>query len=257
VGQQVLQERIDTLADALDQVKEHANADAVRALFAELISCKSTDETRAKLKGVQSMLVTVYERGDTWPADEFTQLRSNLVDAFSGLCTALAPTPPKKSETSSGTYAGYKVTYVEGNPADAERVAKGATELADRFESRLVARDYESAYAMIATPVRESTTLKRFISNHEREVRKFGGELPVAFEVQEIRRIHADPTTQNVGNSQGEWPKQMPRNQKRATIQVFVTTRQDPVPTGCWSFLWVCEESAGEFRIAKFSYYAM
>lgn len=257
MDQQILQKRIDELAAALELVKEHANADSVRALFAELVSCKTTEEIRIKLRGVQSMLVSVYERGDTWPPDEFTQLRNSLVDAFTNLCTALAPTSAKKSETSSGTYAGYKVTYVEGKPADAERIAKGATELAHRFESRLIARDYESAYAMISTPVRDSMPLKRFIANHEGEVRKFGNELPVAFEVQEIRRIYADAASQSVGNTQGEWPKQMPRNQKRATIQVFVTTLQDPNPTGCWSFLWVCEESVGEFRIAKFSYYTM
>lgn len=251
-----LGQALERLAVRFEKVSEPKLADSVRQSESRFAACRRKAETAAELSRVEQMIVKAMERAHKWPPRRHDALRSDLIAAFTALSDVAVPPAKPKWETTSGKFAGFEVDYIEGDPADAERIAKNAAKLAEKFAKRLVARDYESAYSTLACTTREWMSLKRFVSDHEKSMKQLAGALPVSFEVQEIRRIYADAKSQKEANSKGGWPKQLPREQKRATVQLFFTTTKKPV-AGCWSFLWIAEESRGEFRVAKCSYYVM
>lgn len=251
-----LEQPLDRLAVCLEKVSEKKLADSVRQSESRFAACKKKAETAAELSRVEQMIVNAMERAHKWPPRRHDALRSDLIAAFTALSDVAVPPAKPKWETTSGKFAGFEVDYIEGDPADAERIAKNAAKLAKKFAEWLVVRDYESAYALLSSTTREWMSLKRFVSDHEKSMKQLAGALPVSFEVQEIRRIYADAKSQKEANSTGGFPKQMPREQKRATVQLFFTTTKKPA-AGCWSFLWIAEESRGEFRVAKWNYYLM
>lgn len=249
-----LRQSLDRLAVCLEKVSEKELADSVRQSESKFAACKKKAETAAELSRVEQMIVKAMERAHKWPSRRHDALRSDLIGAFTALSDVAIPPAKPRWETTSGKFAGFDVDYVEGVPADAERIAKNAAKLAKNFAKRLVARDYESAYSMLTSTTREWMSLKRFVSDHDKSMKQLAGGLPVSFEVQEIRRIYADAKSQKEANSKGGWPKKLPREQKRATVQLFFTAIKKPA-AGCWSFLWIAEESRGEFRVAKWNHY--
>lgn len=152
--------------------------------------------------------------------------------------------------------------FVEGNPADAERIAIGAVACSRDFESALVAGDFDRAYSLLTPSTRQWMPLNRMISDHKQGVTRVGEGLPLSFEIRAIRRIYADAESRKEANSKGAWPPKMPKEAKRATIETYMVTTDNPSlvrtsPGGCWSFLWIAEEAPGEFGVAKFNYYMM
>jgi hypothetical protein len=120
------------------------------------------------------------------------------------------------------------------------------------FCDSVVAQDYERAYALGASELKTWMSYKRFLTTLDQADKQFGGK-PVDFQFDELTWIYADEAARERSNRDGLWPKDTPKQNKRALVGVFwvkdKTTRQ-----GCWGFFWVTEEN-GQYRIAKFSHY--
>ena len=156
-------------------------------------------------------------------------------------------------ETDIKGLAGNKEsTSVLGDPKDAKKIAKQSLDVVQRFSKAVFKQDIETAYGLCANELRTWMSVKRLVTELQKADSEFGGP-PVDLMVERITWIYADEPSRQRGNSDGQWPKDTPKPNKRALVGTFWYTDQKK-QKGRWVFFWVTEEAEG-YRIAKFSQY--
>jgi hypothetical protein len=176
-------------------------------------------------------------------SSEFSKLKESL-------SAALFPTKPgKPAETQVAGLAGNKEsTTVVGDPAAAADIARRALETANQFSNAVFRTDFQAAYNLCATELRARTSLKRFTADLAKSDNQFGGSA-VRCVIERINWLFADLPSQQIPNSHTKWPKDMPKQNKRAIVVVFWFTHPKE-NQGRWTALWISEEN-GDYRIAK------
>jgi hypothetical protein len=160
---------------------------------------------------------------------------------------------PRVPETYIDGLAGNdETTGVLGDTKNAGKIAQKSLEVVRRFSTAVRKQDLETAYGLCAKELRTWMSVERFFTELQKADAQFGGPV-VDFMIERITWIYADEPSRQRANSDGQWPKDTPRANKRALVGAFWFT--DPKQRqGRWAFLWVTEERKG-YRIAKFSQY--
>jgi hypothetical protein len=143
-------------------------------------------------------------------------------------------------------------TTVLGDPKDARGIAERSLDVVRRFSEAVFKKDLETAYGLCANELRTWMSVKRFFTELQKADAQFGGPA-VDLMIERITWIYGDEPSRQRSNSDGQWPKETPKSNKRALVGTFwFTDKQER--QGRWVFFWVTEEAEG-YRIAKFSQY--
>jgi hypothetical protein len=143
-------------------------------------------------------------------------------------------------------------TLVTGDPKDAKKIAKHSLDIVTRFSKAVFKQDLETAYGLCANELRTWMSVKRLFTELQKADAQFGGPA-VDLLIERIGGIYADEPSRQRGNSEGQWPKDTPKANKRALVGAFWFT-EPKERRGRWVFFWVTEEAEG-YRIAKFNQY--
>jgi hypothetical protein len=145
-------------------------------------------------------------------------------------------------------------TSVLGNVAEARKIAASSLEVARRFSEAVIQEDIETAYGLCANELRCWMSVKRFVTELARADAEYNGK-PISFTLGRVTWIYADEAARKGSNKEGEWPKDTPKQNKRALVGGWWTAQQTAQgELGRWVFFWVTEEAEG-YRIAKFEQY--
>jgi hypothetical protein len=163
------------------------------------------------------------------------------------------PEHPEIPEADLVGLAGNKeTTTVIGDPKGAKQIAKQSLEVIRQFSKAVFEQDIETAYGHCAKELRTRLNAKRFVTELQKADTQFGGPA-VDLMVERITWIYADEASRQRSNSNGDWPKDTPKSNKRALVGAFWFTNKKE-QRGRWTFFWVTEEADG-YRIAKFNQY--
>jgi hypothetical protein len=154
-------------------------------------------------------------------------------------------------------FAGSKGVLVKsadviGKPIAVRPIFERSVAVVNQYCHAIVTHDYASAYNLLASEMKAWMSFKRFLSDLERADRRFGGK-PISFTVERVSYIYGDDEASSGSNREGDWPKDTPKQNKRAIVVVFWTNNAS-TQEGCWGTLWITEESRG-YRIAKLSHF--
>jgi hypothetical protein len=143
-------------------------------------------------------------------------------------------------------------TSVLGDPKDAKMIAKQSLDVVKRFSKAVFNQDVETAYALCANELKSWMSVKRFVTELQKADARFGGPA-VELVVERITWIYADEASRKRSNSDGDWPKDTPKPNKRALVGGFWFNDKKK-KRGRSAFFWVTEEAEG-YCIAKFDQY--
>src|SRR4051812_26184637 len=136
-------------------------------------------------------------------------------------------------------------TFVLGDLAEAKRIAEHALDVATRFSEAVIRQDPEAAYQYCADEWKKAAPLKKCIAELHKADEKYAGK-PVAWRPERITWIYAEPTWREESNKEGDWPKDTPKQNKRALVGGSWTTgRTEQGESGRSVFFWVTEQTDG------------
>jgi hypothetical protein len=164
--------------------------------------------------------------------------------------------PVKYKPTSvSGLMPGSTIaTDVLGDVKAAPQIAKKAIQLAEDFSEAVIKKDYEKAYALFANEARGMMAADRFIRDLPKVKGKNEG-LPIRYLPGLVGFIWADAEARKEPNKDGQWPKETPIENKRATVIGQWESRDgDGDLIARDVCFWISEEDGG-YRISKFDQY--
>ena len=224
-------------------------------LQADKRSSKGLEEDIFTARGLASFWIPSHISKQAWDPTkkerlntEFSRLKQALDDAL------MPPKPLAFVETDIQGLAGNnEYTKVWGDPKEAKNIAKGAMDIVQRFSTAVFKQDIEIAYSLCANELRNWMSVKRFVTELEKADRNFGGKA-IACKIERVAHIEADELARlKSGNTRGNWPKDTPKSNKRATVGTFWFT--NPAENkGRWAMFWITEEADG-YRIAKLNQY--
>jgi hypothetical protein len=143
-------------------------------------------------------------------------------------------------------------TDVLGDAKNAKKIATQSLAVVKKFSKAVFKQDIETAYALCANELRTWMSVQRFVTELKKADARFGGSA-VDLTIERITWIYADDAARQRSNSDGQWPKDTPKSNKRALVEAFwFTDRKEE--QGRSAFFWVTEEAEG-YRIAKFDQY--
>lgn len=160
--------------------------------------------------------------------------------------------PPIPEKYITGLAGNDEETGVRGDPKDAKKIARQSLDVVTRFSKAVFKQDLETAYGLCANELRTWMSVKRLFTELQKADAQFGGPA-VDFVIERVAWIYADEPSRQCSNSDGQWPKDTPKSNKRATVGTFWFTNPKE-QQGRWVFFWVTEEAEG-YRIAKFNQY--
>lgn len=233
---------------------------AVRPLQQFLAEFQTIKPTRKILQGpvhtaYSAAFIAIRERVYDMSKDRPRPGMKKHDQEFDRCCRAVSDAffPPEHPETEIVGLAGNKEsTTVIGDTQDAKKIAKESLDVVQRFSKAVFKQDVESAYKLCADEFRAATTAEQFAASLKRSDSRFGGSA-VDLIVERITWIYADAASRKKSNTDGDWPKETPKPNKRALVGTFwfVDKKQK---RGRWVFFWVTEQAEG-YRIAKFKQY--
>jgi len=248
-------ENIEKFSRELGVAKDAEAFQKLRRQLEARKSSKSLEEAVFKARGVAAFSVTRLIAKQPWDTEkkklkekEFFRLRQELDDAL------MPPEPAFFPETEiQGLADNDEFTKVWGDPKEAKAIAGHAMDTVNRFSAAVFGDDIETAYGLCANELRGWMSVKRFITELDKADRQYGGKA-VKCKIERVAHIEADAISrEKSGNSRGNWPKDTPKSNKRATIGAFWFTKPEE-NRGRWVFFWITEEADG-YRIAKFTQY--
>jgi hypothetical protein len=144
------------------------------------------------------------------------------------------------------------MTSVVGDAEAARKIAEGSLDVVARFSEAVIRDDAEQAYALCANELRNWMSVKRFVTELQKQDDEWGGK-PIEYEPQKIHWIYASEASRKRSNKDHDWPKETPKPNKRSLLTGWWTTEKPPGgrPIGRPVQFWVVEESEG-YRISKF-----
>jgi hypothetical protein len=145
-----------------------------------------------------------------------------------------------------------KMTSVVGDLEEARTIAGRSLDVVARFSQAVICGDVEQAYALCANELRISMSVKRFVTELQKQDDEWGGK-PIEYNPQAIHWIYASDASRKRSNKDHEWPKETPKPNKRALLTGWWTTEKPPSGEnfGRPVQFWVAEEAEG-YRISKF-----
>lgn len=253
---------LKALADFISFGREIGLPKAVQPLERFETEFRTTKPTLKILKETVSPLIdrsfsSLQERVlDTWrnPRPGMKKHEEKLHSTFRALFVLIYP--PKHAnvvQTEMVGLAGNKEsTSVLGDPTDAKVIAKHSLDVVRRFSKAVFTQDIEKAYGLCANELRTGRSVKQFFTDLQKADTRYGGPA-VDLMVERITWIYADEASRRRSNTDGHWPKETPKPNKRALVGTFwiVDTK---TKRGRWVFFWITEESDG-YRIAKLNQY--
>jgi hypothetical protein len=249
-------------ADFAEQVGLKKEAAAFEEFHQRFLTEKPTFKAlRSGVEPVRNELATkvrstIYDyRREPLPGKEA------MVERYERLSLAflhmLYPPEPKPLELDLSGFAGSKqvkekrVTYA-GDEGGVRKIVESSIVLIERYARVLGAGDFEGAYALTDSGLREWMSLKRFISDHERAAEEYHGPA-LEFHIDRFNFVYADDAARKKSTADEGWPKGTPKENRRAGVGGFwIRDRSDQ--TGCGGTLWIAEEQ-GLYRIAKFNFW--
>jgi hypothetical protein len=226
-----------------------------RRLQANGRSSKSLEEDVFTARGLASYWIPSHISKQAWDTAKKEQLNTEFSRLKQALDDALMPPRPLAfPETDIQGLAGNnEYTAVWGDPKEAKLIAKGAMDIVQRFSTAVFKQNIETAYGLCATELRSRMSVKRLVTELEKADRNYGGKA-VACKIERVSHIEADELArQKSGNTRGNWPKDTPKSNKRATVGTFWFTNPSE-NKGRWAMFWITEEADG-YRIAKLNQY--
>jgi hypothetical protein len=161
--------------------------------------------------------------------------------------------PPAFVETEVVGLAGNKKsTTVIGDPKDAKAIAKQSLDVIQKFSDAVFQQDLGAAYKLCANEWRTNMSIEQFAASLKSADSKYGGAA-VDLIMEYITWIYADADARKKSNSDGDWPKETPKQNKRSLVGGFWLTDKKQ-KSGRSVFFWITEEAEG-YRIAKFKQY--
>jgi hypothetical protein len=145
-------------------------------------------------------------------------------------------------------------TFVLGGEAEARKIARQSLEVVQRFSEAVIKQDIETAYALCANELISWMSVQRFVTELAKADKQYCGK-PISYFPERITWIYADDASRKESNTEGDWPKDTPKPNKRALVGGWWTAQKSAEgELGRSVFFWVTEEAEG-YRIAKFKQY--
>jgi len=161
--------------------------------------------------------------------------------------------PPAFVETEVvGLVGNKKSTTVIGGPKDAKAIATKSLDVIRKFSKAVFKQDLETGYKLCANELRTIMSVEQFATFLKSADSKYGGPA-VDLIVENITWIYADVDARKKSNSDGDWPKETPKQNKRSLVGGFWLTDKKR-KSGRSVFFWITEEAEG-YRIAKLKQY--
>ena len=174
------------------------------------------------------------------------------------LGAALHPPKPKPLEMDISSFKGadrveQKITRYAGNPNGVREIVERSLDLVQQYASAISRSDFDSAYKLTGAGLQDWMSFKKFVGEHERAAREFGGPA-LEFHVDGFLFIFADDGARQKSTSEEGWPKTTTKESRRSRLNGF-WIRDRAAQTGCWGAFHVTEENK-EYRVAKFEFFA-
>ena len=149
--------------------------------------------------------------------------------------------------------AGNKAsTSVIGDPKEAKAIAKKSLEVVRWFSKAVFKQNIEAAHSLCAIELRASMGVNQLLNKLNWADSHYGGPA-VELIVEHITWIYADEVARKRSNADGDWPKETPKQTKRALVGAFWVADKKK-KSGRSIFFWITEEAEG-YRVAKFKQY--
>ncbi|HEX5221978.1 MAG TPA: hypothetical protein VFZ59_20615 [Verrucomicrobiae bacterium] len=192
------------------------------------------------------------------PHNTEQQTKAELQRVFVMLRDAIDPPEPEWPRMDISGFAGSeflkgKDTAYLGSPAEMRPIVERSIVLLRRHSEAIGRGDYESAYQNFGVDLRAWMSLKKFESAHADATRRYGGP-PREFAIHGFAFVLADNQARKKSTNAEGWPKTTPKENRRAQVTGFWI--RDAQRHGCHGSFWITEED-GEYRIAKFNFWAM
>ncbi|HEY1174249.1 MAG TPA: hypothetical protein VGH19_22980 [Verrucomicrobiae bacterium] len=174
---------------------------------------------------------------------------------------ALDPEPPEAAEpprldTSAfigGELVKEKSAPYAGDPALARVIFEQSVALVRRHTEALGRGDFAGAYEDLNAKLKEAMSLKRFEAVHAEASERYSGP-PSSFGIEHLMLILADEQSRKKTTQAQGWPKDSEKETRRVKVIGFWYRKEQQY--GCYGTFWITEE-AGNYRIAKFSFWSM
>jgi hypothetical protein len=178
--------------------------------------------------------------------------------AAKAMCDLIYPPEPQSPEMNIAKFAGAKyveekMVRYEGDKAGVRPVVEQTIALVRDYAKAVGSGDFEAAYEMTDSGLRAWMNFKRFVGEHERGAKEWGGP-PLEYHIERLVYVYTDADARKKSDTRLEgWPKKTPKENRRAQVVGF-WIRDRKAQTGCGGSLWVAEEG-GKYRVAKFDFY--
>ncbi|MDB6024372.1 MAG: hypothetical protein JWM68_595 [Verrucomicrobiales bacterium] len=140
-------------------------------------------------------------------------------------------------------------TSVLGDVKAAPTIAEQSLRVTALFADAVVKGELGKAYLFCATELRAKMSLKQFEKKLGDADQEYNGK-PITYTAQDIFWLYADGPSRNESNKDAEWPKETPKENKRAIVGGWFTDqKQGKSEFGRNIAFWVTEETDG-YRIA-------
>jgi hypothetical protein len=145
-------------------------------------------------------------------------------------------------------------TLVLGELATAKQIAADALDIATRFSDAVIRQALEAAYECCADEWKHAAGFKKFIAELHKADQKYAGK-PIAWKPERITWIFAEAAWREESNKDGDWPRDTPKQTKRALLSGWWTSGiVGQEESGRSVFFWITEQPDG-YRVAKLKQY--
>jgi hypothetical protein len=145
-------------------------------------------------------------------------------------------------------------TFVLGDLDEARKIAEHSLEVVQQFCEAVIREEIETAYGLCAKELQLRMSLQQFVARLAKADDEHGGK-PISYFPERITWVYADEASREESNKEGDWPKNTPKQNKRALVGGWLTAQMTAEgEIGRSVFFWVTEECEG-YRIAKFKQY--
>jgi len=197
-------------------------------------------DERGNLRQGMESLVEVYERNSV------------------ALLAVIYPPEPKPPEMDISGFAGsehvkQKMVSYAGEAAGVRLIVERSIALVRRYSKAIGSGEFESAYTLTDSGLRAWMSYKRFVGDHERAARRYGGPA-LEFHIDRFQFLYSDASARMKSKADEGWPKATPKERRRSCVTGF-WIRDRAAQTGCCGGFLISEEY-DEYRIASFTFYS-
>lgn len=209
--------------------------------------------------GVHSQVRMEIAVGKCLAGKDKTETTEEYFRALNPLGTAIYPPEPKPAEMDISGFSEIsqierKTTTYSGDPKGVRPVVEGSVKLIQQYSKIIGQGDFQKAYQLTGSGLRDWMTFNKFVSAHEKAARKYGGPA-LEFNISGFQFVLADAAARKKSKADEGWPKTTAKEDRRSKLTGF-WIRDKTAQTGGWGSFHITDE-AGEYRVAKFDFFTL